>query len=117
MKKILVSSLTVVLTFPAMLILAGQSMNHDDMKKMETQMESSEQQITHSAKGRVTKVDESNGVVTLAHDPVESINWPAMTMGFSVNDKKILNKFNVGETIEFEFMKAEKGGYVITEIN
>jgi Cu(I)/Ag(I) efflux system protein CusF len=33
-------------------------------------------------------------------------------MGFSVQDDKLFNKLKVGETVDFEFIKAEQG-YVI----
>ena len=46
---------------------------------------------------------------------VESLSWPAMTMGFSVKDEALLTKLKVGETVDFEFMKVEQG-YVITEV-
>jgi Cu(I)/Ag(I) efflux system protein CusF len=95
MKKLLVSSLTIILSFSATSILAEQNMN--------------------SAKGTVTKVDASSKKVTLAHEPVESLSWPAMTMGFSVKDEALLTKLKVGETVDFEFMKVEQG-YVITEV-
>ena len=90
-------------------------MNHDDMENMAPKAETSDQQITHSAKGTVTKVDASSKKVTLAHEPVESLSWPAMTMGFSVKDEALLTKLKVGETVDFEFMKVEQG-YVITEV-
>ncbi len=115
MKKLLVSSLTIILSFSATSILAEQRMNHDDMKNMAPKAETSDQQITHSAKGTVTKVDASSKKVTLAHEPVESLSWPAMTMGFVVQDEQLLNNLNVGDTVDFEFMKAEQG-YVITEV-
>ena len=115
MKKLLVSSLTIILSFSATSILAEQKMNHDDMENMAPKAETSDQQITHSAKGTVTKVDASSKKVTLAHEPVESLSWPAMTMGFSVKDEALLTKLKVGETVDFEFMKVEQG-YVITEV-
>ncbi|WP_292755056.1 copper-binding protein [Methylophaga sp. UBA4502] len=115
MKKLLVSSLTIILSFSATSILAEQKMDHDDMENMAPKAETSDQQITHSAKGTVTKVDASSKKVTLAHEPVESLSWPAMTMGFSVKDEALLTKLKVGETVDFEFMKVEQG-YVITEV-
>lgn len=115
MKKLLVSSLTLILSFSTTSILAEQKMNHADMKNMDPKVDTLVQQITHSTTGTVTKVDTSSKKVTLAHEPVESLSWPAMTMGFSVKDEAILKKLKVGETVEFEFMKAERG-YVITGI-
>ena len=115
MKKLLVSSLTIILSFSATSILAEQKMDHDDMENMAPKAETSDQQITHSAIGTVTKVDISSKKVTLVHEPIESLSWPAMTMGFMVQDDKLLDKFKVGETVDFEFIKAEKG-YVITKV-
>ena len=44
-------------------------------------------QTIHSTRGKVTKVDGSSGMVTLAHEPVGTLNWPSMTMGFMVMDR------------------------------
>ena len=38
----------------------------------------------HPATGVVKSVDRAKGTVTLAHGPVKSLNWPAMTMPFTV---------------------------------
>ena len=64
---------------------------------------------------RSTKVDGTTGVVTLAHDPIKSLNWPAMTMSFKVKDKMLLDKLGVGKTVDFEFAQADTD-YVITGV-
>ena len=68
MKKLLVSSLTIILSFSATSILAEQNMNHEDMENMAPKAETSDQQITHSAIGTVTKVDASLKKVRLLVD-------------------------------------------------
>jgi Cu(I)/Ag(I) efflux system protein CusF len=72
-------------------------------------------QVSHKATGVVKKVDTKTGAVTLAHDPVKSLNWPAMTMGFKVTEKAVLDKLAVGKKIEFEFLQQGKD-YVITSV-
>jgi Cu/Ag efflux protein CusF len=72
-------------------------------------------QTAHKATGVVKKVDPKAGTVTLAHDPVRSLNWPAMTMGFQVKDKPLLNKLAVDKKVEFEFVQQGKN-YVITSV-
>ena len=72
-------------------------------------------QAAHKATGVVKKVDPKAGTVTLAHDPVKSLNWPAMTMGFKVKDKMLLNKLAVDKKVEVEFEKQGKD-YVITSV-
>jgi len=63
----------------------------------------------------VKKVDPKAGTVTLAHDPVKSLNWSAMTMGFTVKDKALLDKLQPGKKVEFEFVQQGKD-YVITTV-
>lgn len=63
---------------------------------------------THKATGVVKKTDPKAGTVTLAHDPVKSLNWPAMTMSFDVKDKTLLDKLQAGKKVEFEFMQEGK---------
>ena len=72
-------------------------------------------QAMHMAKGKVTKVDAAAGVVTLAHEPVKSLNWPSMIMGFKVKDKTMLDKLTIGKTVDFEFSQVDKG-YVISNV-
>ena len=69
----------------------------------------------HKATGVVKKVDPKSGSVTLAHDAVKSLNWPAMTMGFTVKDKALLDKLAVDKKVEFEFVQQGKD-YVITSV-
>jgi Cu(I)/Ag(I) efflux system protein CusF len=66
----------------------------------------------HKATATVEKVDPAAGVVTLSHGPVKSLNWPAMTMGFKVRDKALLDKLAQGKRVEVEFVQSGKD-YVI----
>ena len=69
-------------------------------------------QAAHKATGVVKKVDPKSGVVTLAHDPVKSLNWPAMTMSFGVKDKALLDKMQSGKKVEFEFVQQGKDNVI-----
>ncbi|MBU2249503.1 MAG: copper-binding protein [Gammaproteobacteria bacterium] len=102
--------------FAAMLVLSpavaiAQSKAMEDMP-METVPAT---QTVHVAKGKVTKVDMTAGVVTLAHDPIQSLNWPAMTMGFKVKDKRLLDKLVIGKIVIVELVHVDKT-YVITNV-
>jgi len=70
--------------------------------------------MVHKAAGVVKNVEPKKGIVTLAHGPVESLKWPAMTMGFTVRDKALLDKMSVGKSVNVEFVK-EGANYVITK--
>ena len=69
----------------------------------------------HKATGVVKSVDRNKSTVMLAHGPVPSLKWPAMTMSFAVKDKALLDKLPTGGKIEFEFVKQGKD-YVITGV-
>lgn len=63
------------------------------------------------AEGEVKKVDKGAGKVTIKHGPLVSLDMPAMTMVFRVNDASMLDRLRVGENIRF---KAERIGGNIT---
>lgn len=73
-------------------------------------------QSAHPATGVVKKIDAARNTVTLAHDPIKSLNWPAMTMDFRVRDKTDLAKLKPEQKIEFELVEEKKGSYVISRI-
>jgi len=54
----------------------------------------------HTVTGVVKEVDTVKGKVVLDHQAVRRLNWPAMTMGFMVNDRKLLDKLKVGKRVE-----------------
>lgn len=66
--------------------------------------------------GVVDAVDRAKGTVTLSHEPIASLGWPAMTMDFAVEDKKLFNKLVVGKKVEFQFIK-QHNSYVVKEVN
>lgn len=72
-------------------------------------------QAGHRAIGVVKQIDAQAGTVTFAHEPVQSLGWPAMSMGFAVRDKALLDKLAVGKKVEFEFVK-EGSGYTVTGV-
>ena len=96
--------------------MKGMDMKGMDMKGMEMgKKPAAGAQATHKATGVVKKVDPKSGIVTLAHEPVESLNWSAMSMSFGVKDKAMLDKLQPGKKVEFEFVQQGKD-YVITSV-
>lgn len=88
----------------------------DDMKGMDmAKMPAAGAPMAHKAIGTVKTVDAKTGVVSLVHGPVKTMNWPAMTMGFKVKDKMLLDKLRAGKKVQFEFMQENKD-YVITAV-
>jgi Cu/Ag efflux protein CusF len=50
----------------------------------------------------VTKVDKHK--VTIKHEPVPSMNWPSMSMAFTVKDKALRDKLAKDKKVDFEFV-------------
>lgn len=70
---------------------------------------------TYQGAGVVKKVDPAKGSVTLKHEAIADLNWPAMTMDFPVRDKAMLGTLKTEQAVKFE-LRQEKGHYVITTI-
>lgn len=122
MKKVAILTLVLASMLPVSAALAQQKM--DDMKGMDMgnmkgmDMEkkpAASTQTTHMAKAIVKKIDDKASTVTLAHDPVASLNWPAMTMHFKVKDKMLLKKLSVDKRVDVQFVK-EGEDYVVTSV-
>ncbi|MGH8062274.1 MAG: copper-binding protein [Pseudoxanthomonas sp.] len=55
-----------------------------------------------SATGTVEAVDATAGKITIAHEPVDALKWPAMTMGFKATPEQIAS-VQAGQKVQFEF--------------
>lgn len=69
--------------------------------------------VTHRGGGSVEAVNPAGATVTLAHGPIVSLKWPAMTMDFRVKDPGLLRSMKPGQKIDFEFIDAGGGEYVV----
>ncbi|WP_374153193.1 copper-binding protein (plasmid) [Xanthomonas hortorum pv. hederae] len=69
---------------------------------------------TASATGTVEAVDAAAGKITIAHGPVEALQWPAMTMAFKATPEQIAS-VQAGQKVRFEF-RAQGMEATITQI-
>jgi Cu(I)/Ag(I) efflux system protein CusF len=69
---------------------------------------------THKAHGVVKAVDARAGTISLAHEPVKTLNWPAMTMTFKVQDPTLLAKCTLNKTVDIEFQQQGKDYVVVS---
>ena len=83
----------------------AKDMHKNCMDMMQTSGDKVAQARTHTGVGVVRGVDASAGTVTLQHEPIQSIGWPAMTMPFSVQDKTALQGLKPGQKVEFAFVQ------------
>jgi Cu(I)/Ag(I) efflux system protein CusF len=86
------------------------------MKEMEGKPQSKTgEAITHHAKAVVKSVNADKSKVTLAHEPIKSLHWPAMTMSFDLKDKALAEKLVTGQKVDVEFVK-QGSAYVVTAV-
>lgn len=90
--------------------MKGMDMKDMDAKKCQDMMKGMDAKGTaksaaHEADAVVKEFDAVQGKVTLAHGPVKSLGWPAMTMAFGVKDKALYDKLAVGAKVHVGFKK------------
>lgn len=71
--------------------------------------------VSHQASGILDGV-EADGTVMISHEPVASLGWPKMTMGFSLANPALVDKIKPGTPIAFEFVERKPGEWVITRL-
>jgi Cu(I)/Ag(I) efflux system membrane fusion protein len=67
----------------------------------------------HSATGRITAL--SGAQITIAHGPIASLRWPAMTMQFELAHLEQARGLRAGEQVSFRF-RRQGARYVIDDI-
>jgi membrane fusion protein, copper/silver efflux system len=72
--------------------------------------------VGHRAEGIVKVLDIKSGTLSIAHGPVESLEWPAMTMDFKAANQTLLAGLQPGTGVAFEFVERSPGEWVITKV-
>jgi Cu(I)/Ag(I) efflux system periplasmic protein CusF len=94
--------------------MGGMDMKGMDMKDMKKDAKKAAAKL-HKGVGVVKNVDAEKRTVSVAHEPIKSMEWPAMTMSFTAKDKKMLEGIKPGAKVEFEFVQ-QGSKYTITSI-
>ena len=106
-------TLVVVVGLFAVSTAMAQSGAMKDMDMKSTPMKSDQGRV-HKGTGVVKSVDPQKGTVTLAHEPIPSMSWPAMTMSFKVKDGKMPDGLAAGKKVDFEFVEQGKDHVITT---
>ena len=72
--------------------------------------------VGHRAEGTVKALNAKSGTLSIAHGPVESLKWPAMTMDFKSANDALVAGLKPGAIIAFEFVERSPGEWVITKV-
>lgn len=85
-------------------------------RQVSRQVSTSQQTVVgHHARGELLAVN-ADGTVTIAHQAIESLDWPGMTMDFALANAALAQGIASGSTIEFEIVERGKGEWVVTKL-
>lgn len=94
--------------------MEGMPMDDKPMEGMAMADAGAKADAVHSTTGTVQSV--SGTTVTIAHEPVEGLGWPSMTMGFEAGDRSMAPAVKAGDRVTFSFRQAD-GKYVLTKVD
>ncbi|PMZ88483.1 MULTISPECIES: copper-binding protein [unclassified Pseudomonas] len=88
-------------------------MKMDGMEGMQMEQDSKQAQVANAA-GTIKAIDTTKNTVTISHGAVPAVQWPPMTMAFSVTEKQLAGLI-VGDRVSFSF-RQEGGKAAIVSI-
>jgi Cu/Ag efflux protein CusF len=104
--------LTLALALPATAAAAQATENHDSHGG---HGRSAPAVRTYTALGVVKSVDAKNASLVITHGPVPALNWPAMTMGFELEDPALAEDLAGGDRVRFDFF-VQGNSFIILDI-
>ena len=72
--------------------------------------------VGHKAVGVLNAIDATTGTITISHEPVASLNWPAMKMDFVLANAGLVAGLPPGTTVAIEFVERGPGEWVVTSL-
>ena len=88
----------------------------EGMQKSEGAPAAKPSAVGHQAVGVLNALDAAAGTVTISHEPVASLKWPAMKMDFVLANPSLVAGVKPGAAIEFEFVERGPGEWVVTSL-
>ena len=71
--------------------------------------------VSHQAQGTLNSIN-TDGTVSITHEPIPSLKWPGMTMDFTLTNSSLTAGIKTGSTISFELVERTPGEFVITKL-
>lgn len=84
-------------------VMSGAQAN--EIPAMSHMHEATQQDPAVSATGEVKLIDLKENKITIAHEPVAALNWPAMTMRFTLTSDTQIQGINAGDKVDFSFIQ------------
>ena len=74
------------------------------------------QSVGQKGVGTVKAIDAKQGTLSIAHEPIDTLKWPAMQMEFKAANAALFTGLAPGSAVAFEFVERQPGEWVITNI-
>ena len=107
----------------AQFLIDSESNMKAAMNRMESESETTTKsddsktaKVEHVVMGTIKNIDQQNHTITIAHQPIPSLDMKGMTMTFPVAKKVSLQSAKPGDGIHFTIVK-QKNGYIITKVH
>ena len=71
---------------------------------------------SYQATGSIDSLDVASNSVSVTHQPIPALQWPAMTMDFGLASPAVAKGIAPGTPMRFEFEDRGDGEFVITRI-
>ncbi len=97
----------------AQFLLDSESSKSSDFKRMQ------QPEITQTVwgKGVINSVMAQHRMVNISHEPIAELDWPTMTMDFTVADSVDFNLLKPSASLHFELREQQQGGYIIEAVH
>ena len=103
-------------TLAASLLLGANGLSNAQSMQMPMRpAASASAAATPLVNGEVRSLDPLTGLIVLRHGDIPNLAMPAMTMGFEIADKKMLDGLKVGDKVRFQ-AEMLKGKATVTEL-
>ncbi|MCK8517119.1 copper-binding protein [Methylonatrum kenyense] len=72
--------------------------------------------VTAGGEGVLKGVDAEARAVTLSHEPIPELRWPAMTMDLPLRDADLVSGFETGDGVRFTLEQVGETDYEIIDL-
>ncbi|WP_372762516.1 efflux RND transporter periplasmic adaptor subunit [Pseudoalteromonas sp.] len=97
----------------AQFLLDSESSKNSDFKRMQAPQAAS----SVWAEGLINMVMAEQRTVTISHQPIKALDWPQMTMDFTVAESVDFSALKRGQNLHFEITKQADESYLLTAIH
>lgn len=105
----------IAMNFIASLCLVASPLAFGDDAHHKNHQMAKPAESTKMTAGVVKKIDKEAGKLSIAHEPIENLGMPKMTMVFRVKQARMLDRVKEGDRINFAAEEV-KGALFVTRI-